>query len=146
MGPMPNNAILPPVPCLVGPTKAGMTKARMTKPMKCFNVSMMQVNIFNYTIFSNSIKILLNYVPNDFLQQWYTLYGVAPPPFAHPITPGDSSTPHVDMHDLIFFVLQASPSSHAASMQWSGSATAGAPPTWPPLPLPGFWLPSGLGY
>jgi hypothetical protein len=47
--------------------------------------------------FSNFIKILLTYVPNDFLQQGYTLYGAPPlPPFPHPTTPGDPLTPHVD--------------------------------------------------
>jgi hypothetical protein len=50
------------------------------------------------------------------------------------------------MHDSIFFVLQASQSSQAPSMQYVGSPVAGAPPTWPPPPLAGFWPPSGSGY
>jgi hypothetical protein len=51
------------------------------------------------------------------------------------------------MHDLIFFVLQASQSSKAPGLQWiGGSPIAGAPPTWPPLPPAGFWLPSGPGF
>jgi hypothetical protein len=47
--------------------------------------------------FFNFIKILLNYVPNDFLQQAYTPYG-APPPLTFPrlTTPGNPSTPHID--------------------------------------------------
>jgi hypothetical protein len=31
-------------------------------------------------------------------------------------------------------------------MQWGGSPVVGAPPTWLPPPLAGFWLPSGLGF
>jgi hypothetical protein len=50
-------------------------------------VLMMQINF---------IKILLNCVPNDFLQQRYTPYGAPPLPFPRPTTPGDPSTPHVD--------------------------------------------------
>jgi hypothetical protein len=50
------------------------------------------------------------------------------------------------MHDLMFFVLQASQSSQALSMQWVGSPVAGAPLTWPPPPPIGFWPPSGPGY
>jgi hypothetical protein len=47
--------------------------------------------------FSNFITILLNHVTNDFLQQGYALYGpLPPPPFHHPTTSSDPSTPHVD--------------------------------------------------
>jgi hypothetical protein len=47
------------------------------------------------------------------------------------------------MHDSIFFVLQASHSSQAPMLQWTGGSPApGAPPTWLPPPLgPGFWRP-----
>jgi hypothetical protein len=50
------------------------------------------------------------------------------------------------MHDSIFFVLHASQSSQAPSMQWAGSPAAGAPPAWLAPPPTGFWLPSGPGY
>jgi hypothetical protein len=50
------------------------------------------------------------------------------------------------MHDSTFFMLQASQSSQAPSIQWVGSPTASAPPTWPPLPPTWFWPPLGPGY
>jgi hypothetical protein len=54
---------------------------------------MMQViTILKYANFQTT---LLNYVTNDFLQQRYTPYG-PPPPFSHPTSPGDPSTPHID--------------------------------------------------
>jgi hypothetical protein len=47
--------------------------------------------------FFNFIKILLNCVPNNFLQQGYTPYS-APllPPFHRPTTWGNPLTPHID--------------------------------------------------
>jgi hypothetical protein len=50
------------------------------------------------------------------------------------------------MYDSIFFVLHASQSSQTPLMEWGGSLTADAPPTWPPPPPVGFWPPSDLGY
>jgi hypothetical protein len=50
------------------------------------------------------------------------------------------------MHDSFSFVLQASQTNQAPSMQWGGSPTAGAPPIWPPPLLVGFWLPSRPGF
>jgi hypothetical protein len=49
--------------------------------------------------FSNFQTILLNYVTIDFLQQGHTPYGL-PPPFPHPTTPDDPSTPHVDISQV----------------------------------------------
>jgi hypothetical protein len=45
--------------------------------------------------FSNFRTILLNCVTNDFLHQGYTPYGL-PPPFPHPTTPDDPTTPCVN--------------------------------------------------
>jgi hypothetical protein len=50
------------------------------------------------------------------------------------------------MHDTIFFMLQASQSSQAPSMQWGGSPITSAPPTWLPPSPTGFWPPSSLAY
>jgi hypothetical protein len=51
------------------------------------------------------------------------------------------------MHDSIFFVLQASQSSQAPGLQWTGgSPTVGGSPIWPPPPPVGFWLPLGPGF
>jgi hypothetical protein len=88
--------------------------------------------------------------------------------FPRPTTPGDPSTPQVDssqvtettiyfvfkpesrllnMHDLIYYVLQASHSSQAPGPQWTGgSPTPGEPPTWSPPPSAGFWPPWGPGF
>jgi hypothetical protein len=52
-------------------------------------------NYLQVCSFSNFQTILLNYATNDFLQQGYTPYGYLPP-FPHPTTPSDPSTPHVD--------------------------------------------------
>jgi hypothetical protein len=41
-------------------------------------------------------------------------------------------------------MLEASQSNQAPSMPWGGSPTAGAPPTWLPLPPVGFWPPTGF--
>jgi hypothetical protein len=52
-------------------------------------------NYLKYAFF-NFIKILLNCVPNYFLQQGYTPYGAPSLPFPRRTTPGDPSTPHID--------------------------------------------------
>jgi hypothetical protein len=54
---------------------------------------MMQVTILKYAIFQ--FQTLLDRVTNDFLQHGYTSYGPSPP-FPHPTTPGDPSTPRVE--------------------------------------------------
>jgi hypothetical protein len=60
-------------------------------------ISMIHVKYRQVCNFSNFIKILLNRVLNDFLQEGYTPYNAPPPPpFPRPTTPGDPSTPHVD--------------------------------------------------
>jgi hypothetical protein len=76
-------------------SSSSSSRSRQTRDDQADEEWMMQVNIFKYAIFFNFIQILLNCIPNDFLQQGYTLYSV-PPPFPRPTTPGDPSTPPVD--------------------------------------------------
>jgi hypothetical protein len=129
-------------------------------------ISMMQVNIFKYAIF----KILYNYCLTEYLTiscSKGTLHTVrhrhhhvlVPPHWA--IHPPHTSIPRrsiklifciqprisiLNMHDLIFFMLQTSQSSQAPSMQRAGSPAAGAPTAWPSPPPTGFWPHSGPGY
>jgi hypothetical protein len=95
-------------------------------------------------------QTLFNCVTNDFLKHGHSPYGT-PPPFPHPTTLGDPSTPCANssqviltfvlksesrlLNDSIFVVLQGSQSSQAPMTLWGGSFAAGGPSTWPPPPL-----------
>jgi hypothetical protein len=51
--------------------------------------------------------ILLNCVTNDFLKQGYTPYSLSPP-FPHPTTPDDPSTPHIESSQAkLYFALKS---------------------------------------
>jgi hypothetical protein len=67
---------------------------------------MIQVTIFKYAIYQFQ-TILINCVPNDFLQQGYTSYG-SPPQFPRLTTPGDPSTPCVESSQVnLYFAFKS---------------------------------------